>query len=529
MGVLWYNGHIYTMESDGKKVEAVFTDRGKIIATGSLFDLETTFRDHIQKKVNLAGGTMIPGLVDGHMHLLGYGESLIRLDLSKVKSKEELLLAVRKKTMELKEGDWLIGEGWNENLWEVPILPTLSELDEASLGMPTVLKRVCRHAVLANSKALQLAGIHKDTANPPGGVIERDHDGNATGFIKDKAIDLLQRAMPSYSFSYLKNLALRAIQSCYTYGLTGSHTEDLNYYGSFLHTYEALRQGVEELPYRTHLLVHHGVVEEWKRLEKEGLPGNPYIQFGGMKIFADGSLGSRTALLSRPYGDDPSTNGVAIQTKKELSQLVEKARSYRLPVAIHAIGDLAFEWVLEAIKENPLPGKGRDRIIHAQILRKELVREAKKLQVVLDIQPRFLISDFPWVLNRLGDFRPDYLYAWKSLLKEGIPCGGGSDAPIEPVDPLLGIHAAVTRKNVADEYRKVYHPEERLTMYEAVSLFTKGNAYASCNERIQGIIRPDFIADFTVFDRNIFEIDPDELLETKVVMTVLDGKIVYER
>lgn len=527
MGVLWFNGHIYTMEEDGKKVEAVVTEDGKILGTGTVADMTATFGKYISEKRDLEGHTMLPGLVDGHMHLLGHGESLYRLNLTEIKSKDELLNAVRKKAEELHEDEWIIGEGWNENVWDNPTLPSKEELNEAALGRPAVLKRVCRHALLANKKAMELAGISRDTPDPSGGVIERTKTGEPTGLLKDRAQDMLHPVMPSYSLPYLKQLARKAVQSCYSYGLTGSHTEDLSYYGGFENTYEAIRHVVEEeFPYRAHLLIHHEVVDKWKAAGFQPMEEHSFLSFGAMKIFTDGSLGGRTALLSQPYGDDPTTHGVAIQSKEHLIELVKKARSYGMPVGIHAIGDLAFEWALDAIEAYPHKGPGRDRIIHAQILRKELVDRAKKIEVVLDIQPRFLISDFPWALDRLGDFRPEYLYAWKSLIKEGLICGGGSDAPIEPINPFLGLHAAVTRKNINDG--TVYHPWERLSMYEAVSLFTKGNAYAAHKEHKQGMIKQDYVADFTIIDKNIFESDPDVLLETKAIMTVVGGKIVYE-
>lgn len=529
MAVLWFKGNIYTMIREGEKVEAVVTEKGRIIGAGPLEEIMRRFQPVIDERVDLQGYTMIPGFVDSHMHLVGYGESLFRLDLSSMKSKGEILNALKERVENLQEGEWLIGEGWNENLWTPPSSITRGDLDVISPIHPIVLKRVCRHMSVANSKALQIAGITPETENPEGGVIEKVH-GELTGVLKDRAQDLLTGHMPEYTVDYLKTLVRKAVKNAYSFGLTGAHTEDLNYYGSFSNTFRAIKEVIEGegLPFRAHLLVHHGVIDEWKGEGHRYLSGGPFVEFGAMKIFADGSLGARTALLSCPYGDDPSTNGVAVQSYEELQQLVQKARNMEIPVAVHAIGDLAFEWVLDALEKYPLLTMGRDRIIHAQLLRADLIRRLKGKPIILDIQPRFLASDFPWVFERIGDGPIDYLYPWKTLIREGIRCAGGSDAPIEPISPLMGIHSAVTR-TIPGKGEKVYQPEERLSVYEAVSLFTKGSAYAAMQEQSRGEIRPGFVADFTVLDRDLFEIEADDIPLVHVQMTVVDGKIMYKK
>jgi predicted amidohydrolase YtcJ len=262
------------------------------------------------------------------------------------------------------------------------------------------------------------------------------------------------------------------------------------------------------------------VIDDWKK-EAGRFPVNEqFIESGAMKIFADGALGGRTALLSHPYADDQSTNGVLIHSLEELTNLVGKARKYDLPVAVHAIGDLAFEYVLRAIEKFPVPAGKRDRLIHAQILRKDLIERAKHLSLILDI---------PWVIERIGKEKMKYHYAWKTLLEEGLHCAGGSDAPIEPADPLLGIHAAVTRTNPNDPDRKVYGEKQRLTVYEAVSLFTKGSAYAICHEHDRGLIKPGYTADFTVLDKDLFKISEHEILSVNVRITVVNEEKVYEK
>ncbi|MBM7584966.1 putative amidohydrolase YtcJ [Bacillus pakistanensis] len=529
MGILWFNGTIYTMRKENETVEAVFTEDGLIKEVGNLHDIENKYKQRITKRIDLKENVMFPGFVDSHMHLIGHGETLIRLDLSNMKSKAEVLSAIRARVETTPEGSWIIGEGWNENLWEDAEVLTKSEIDEMVPHHPVLLKRVCRHAMVVNSVALEKANLNENTVNPIGGLIEKDKEGKLNGVLKDKAQDLMIAALPEISQVYLENALRNAIQNCWKLGLVGGHTEDLSYYGNFNKTYQAFINVIEEEKYkfRAHLLVHHEVIEDWKTEGHSFLSGTPFVEFGAMKIFADGALGGRTALLSHPYADDPTTHGVEIHSQEKLHELVEKARSYGLPIAVHTIGDLAFEYVLHSVKKHPTVDSKRDRFIHAQLLRKDLIEEMKKHPIVLDIQPRFVPSDFPWVIDRVGQENMTYNYAWKTLLEEGIHCAGGSDAPIEPVDPLLGIHAAVTRTKPFDLEKTVYQPEQCLSPFEAVSLFTKGSAYACHHENDRGLIDVNFTADFTVLNKDILTIQPDEILSTEVYMTVINEEIVF--
>ena len=254
----------------------------------------------------------------------------------------------------------------------------------------------------------------------------------------------------------------------------------------------------------------------------------PFIDPGPMKLFADGSIGGRTALLSRPYTDDPSTSGVAIHSDEELKRLVSVARKHGEAVAIHVIGDFAMEKALDAIEAHPTPEGKRDRLIHAMVLRDDLLERLKRLDVALDLQPSFVTSDFPWVVERLGDDRLALSYAWKTLLDEGIICAGGSDAPIEDVDPRQGLFAAVARRK-PEETHEGYLPEQKLSRFEAIRLYTYGSAQAICMEHRRGLIKEGFDADFTVFDRDLFEGPEEQLLEAEVEMTVVAGEVMYEK
>ena len=528
MGTLWYGGNIYTMQRPEHKVEAVYTEGEKIIAVGSKFDLETSFRKMIERKVDLEGATMFPGFVDSHMHLIGHGERQLKLDLTGL-LKEEILDRIREESKRVGSDEWIIGEGWDENLWEDKTPITKFDIDQVVSHQPVLLKRVCRHAATVNSKALQLAGISSNIGDIPGGKIEKNEQGELTGVLKDSAQQLLNEVLPKIDETYLKNALTAGIESCYRYGLTGAHTEDLSYYIGFHDTYRTFKKVIEEEMkwFRAHLLVHHHVIDDWQKAGYRYKDGSKFIEFGAMKIFADGSLGGRTALLSFPYADDPTTNGVAIHSYERLQELILKARSLQLPVAIHAIGDLAFEWVLDIIEKFPPPDGTRDRLIHAVLLRKELMKRARKLPVVLDIQPVFLISDYPWVLDRVGVGNIEFMYAWKTLLTEGFHCSGGSDAPIEEVNPLLGIHAAVNRTIPNSKENQIFDSHERLSVFEAISLFTKGSAFAAGQEHERGLIKEGYLADFSIFNHDLFKIGVDQILDTKAVKTVIGGKVVW--
>ncbi|MEZ0482830.1 amidohydrolase [Planococcus sp. SSTMD024] len=521
MKVLIYGGQIYTMETEGETVEAVLVSDDRIEKTGSYEEL----RQLADKEIDLAGRTMYPGLVDSHLHLIQHGEKLMRVDLSKIDSSDDMKQQLIRSTEGHTGDEWFIGEGWNENNFPDRKIFHRSELD-AICESPMMLKRVCRHAVLANSRALELAGITKETEDPEGGVIVRDTNGEPTGYLLDAAQDLVAGVVPEVSVDYLTKALKASVDDLLKLGLTGGHTEDMGYYGHYSRPLQAFRNVIgKETKFRAHLLRAHIAFEEMME-NAEYL--EPFIDPGPMKLFADGSIGGRTALLSRPYTDDPSTSGVAIHSDEELKRLVSVARKHGEAVAIHVIGDFAMEKALDAIEAHPTPEGKRDRLIHAMVLRDDLLERLKRLDVALDLQPSFVPSDFPWVVERLGDDRLALSYAWKTLLDEGIICAGGSDAPIEEVDPRQGLFAAVARRK-PEETHEGYLPEQKLSRFEAIRLYTYGSAQAICMEHRRGLIKEGFDADFTVFDLDLFEGPEEQLLNAEVEMTVVAGEVMYEK
>lgn len=530
MATLWFGGTFYTMNREGEKVDAVVTERGIIKALGNVSQLEQTFGSEITEKVNIKGGFAYPGFVDSHLHMIGHGERLIRLDLSEVDSAMTMKELLMKKVEEAEAGDWIIGEGWNENNFSDRKIFHFTELDEIAPEHPMLLKRICRHALLANSKAMELAKVEIETPDPQGGVIVRDTDSLPTGYFLDEAQELIKKAVPEDSRQYLHKALTKSVDDMLQLGLVGGHTEDLSYYGSPDRPLQAFEEVIDgqKRKFRAHLLVHHLVAKTVEQEFAKKFSEHPYIELGAVKMFADGALGGRTALLSSPYNDAPETNGVAIHSEEELAEIIKFARSIKRPVAIHTIGDLAVEYALNAIEKYPLIGELPDRLIHVQVLRPELVERMKRLPLILDIQPSFVAADFPWVEERLGYDRLPLAFAWKALLDHGFVCAGGSDAPIESVNPLVGIHAAVTRRKLSEDHEG-YMPDQKLTMFEAIQLYTSGSAAAINKQDQFGLIKEGFAADFTILEKDLFELKGNDIIEANPIMTVVDETIMYEQ
>lgn len=521
MKTVWYNGTMYTMKNEGEKVEALLVEDGKIIKIGTYEELQTM----ADEEVNLHGAVLYPGFVDSHMHMIGHGEKLLSLDLSKAASSNEMMDMLLGAHKGLGADEWFIGEGWNENNFADKKIFTRHELDQVT-DSPMVLKRTCRHAALANSKALALAGISKDTPDPVDGVIVRDANGEPTGYLLEGAKDLVLGLIPESTEASLTRALRKSVDDLLSFGLTGAVTDDLGYYGQYHNPLQAFKNVIgEEKKFRAHLLRRQTM---FSQLMEDGATYNePWIESGAMKFFVDGALGGKTALLTKPYADTPETSGMAVHTDEEIDEMVALARKYGEAVAVHVIGDAAVEKVLDAIEKYPAPEGKRDRLIHVNVLRDDLVDRMEKLPVILDIQPVFVSSDFPWVMDRLGEDRLDWAYAWKKLLDRGFICGGGSDAPIEEADPLLGIYAAVARRKPGETHEG-YLPNEKLSRFEAIGLFTTGSAETIGKAAVRGKLEVGFDADFTLLDRDLFAVEVEDIVGATVVMTVVAGEIMYK-
>ena len=520
MKTVWHNGTFYTMVREGEQVEALLTVNGKIIAMGTYGAL----KGKADAEVDLNGAVLYPGFIDSHMHIIGHGEKLLSLDLSKAASAEEMMDMLIGAHIGLEADEWFTGEGWNENNFHDQKIFTRYELDQVT-DSPMLLKRTCRHAVLVNSKALTLAGITRETPDPDDGVIVRDENGEPNGYLKEGAMDLILNLMSEPTEASLTRALRKSVDDLLALGLTGAVTDDLGYYGDYANPLQAFKNVIgPERKFRAHLLRRSTV---FAQLMEDGVTyDEPWIEPGEMKFFIDGALGGKTALLSAPYADTPETSGMAVVTDKEIDALVALARKHGEAIAVHVIGDAAVEKALDAIEKHPVPEGKRDRLIHVNVLRDDLVERMGKLPVILDLQPVFVSSDFPWVMERLGEDRLKWAYAWKKLLDRGFICGGGSDAPIEDVNPLLGIYAAVTRHKPGETHEG-YLPNEKLSRFEAVGLFTTGSAATIGKADVRGKLAVGFDADFTVLDRDLFTVDEEEILNANVVMTVVAGDVMY--
>ncbi|WP_050183174.1 amidohydrolase [Domibacillus robiginosus] len=525
MKQLWHGGTIYTMERESETVEAVLVEDGYILATGPVDELS----EKAEEGVNLQGAVMYPGFVDSHLHMIFQGETFVRLDLSAASSAEEMLEMVEEAAKSTPAEKWLFGEGWDENTFSDPRIPTMEELD-AIRTEPILLTRVCHHVALGNRNALLAGSIKEESESPAGGEIGRDKEGRLTGLLYDKAIDPVAAAIPRKGdayLDYLTDVLNQAVDQMLSYGLTGGHTEDMHYFGEFTNPLTAFQRVIgEKHHFRVNLLRHHAVFKEM--MEAKTAFDEPFIEPGAMKIFADGALGGSTAALSVPYADQPDSKGLLIHTDEQLEQLIQLARQYNEAVAVHIIGDEAAEQVLHFLEKYPAPMEKRDRLIHGCVLREDLIERMAALPVVVDVQPAFVPSDFPWVMDRLGKERLDYAYPWKTLLDRGIMCAAGTDAPVENISPLASIYAAVERKKPGETHEG-YRPEQKLSRFEAIRMYTLGSAQAIGKEHERGLIKVGYVADFSIFDRDLFAGTSEEMLAAKAIKTVVAGKVAYDR
>ncbi|UQZ35853.1 amidohydrolase [Paenibacillus sp. PK3_47] len=519
-GILPFHSH--------QAADAVYVENGVIAAVGESSELALQLSGTSYSTVDWDGAYVLPGLTDAHVHLGMHGMKLDMLDFTGMTSREEMLGAIRKRAEVTPPGEWILGLNWNENEFRDMTAPHISELDEVTDRHPVFLTRTCFHAFLGNSEAFRRAGVSELTPDFASGAYGRDTGGRLNGWIYEDAAQPFNAVQPAPGYAAKKEAVRRGITDALSLGLTAVHTEDLRLLDSvetMLRIHRELRE--EGLFFRTHQLMYYSYLQEMEALGLKAGYGDEWLRIGAVKLFADGAIGGRTALLEQPYSDAPDTCGIAIHPQEGLNEIVAAARRQGFPVAVHAIGDAAARMTLAAMEHSRLPMNAAlpDRFIHAQVLNAERVQQMSRMRLIADIQPRFVASDFPWVLERVGPARTGHLYAWKKLLDAGIICAGGSDAPIEPISPFLGLHAAVTRRKPGESHGG-YLPEEKLDIREALGLFTTGSALAAGEEQERGRIAPGQRADFTVIDRDIC-MDAEELLKVNVRMTVVNGVAAY--
>ncbi len=508
---VWTNDPVYPT------AEALLVRVGEIVAVGSRAEL-----DHHPGAARLdwRDATIIPGLTDAHAHLLGLGQSREIVDLRGATSVAEIVARLREHAP---AQGWILGRGWDQNLWG-GTMPTAAALDEAFGERPIWLRRVDGHAGWANSAVLQLAGIDATTADPEGGEILRDPTSRAaTGVLIDNAMELVP--VPEPSPADVERWLRAATSEVASLGLTGVHEMGL---GPDAHAvFERLEQAGELA-----LRVHGYASEAWFLAESSTLgpsPITPRARYGlaGVKLYADGALGSRGAALLEPYADRHDHRGALMHEPERFVELVRAIHERKLQVATHAIGDLGIRTIIDAYAQAGAT-RLRPRIEHAQIIDLDDIPRMAELGLIASMQPTHATSDMPWAEARVGPERLAGAYAWRRMLDAGVPLAFGSDFPVEQPSPLLGLYAAVTRQDLAGEPSGGWLADQRLSMAEAIAAFSSGAAFAAHRETHLGRIMPGFRADLTCLSGDPFRVDPSELSSLKIRATMVDGVTTYE-
>ena len=535
---LFINGEIYSMKKEGEKFQSLGVKDGKIIFLGTDEEGKNISSKEL---IDLKGKMMIPGMADAHLHLYAYCQNLTFVDLSKVHNINEMINLMKEKVKNVKKGDWVKGVNFDQSKWKENRFPTLEEMDSISKDNPIIIKRCCLHAVVANSRALEIAGIGKNYQAGSGGIVELDKNGMPNGILREQSTKVFDDILPDplKDIEVQKKIMQDVLNDMSSKGITTIHTyaakiwqynEDINIYKNFE------KEG--KLPLRVTVCIDE--LFEPEILTKEKL-NNPYrkVQLGAYKIFSDGSMGSRSAALKKPYSDDPQNSGFMLFTQEELNNKILTGYEHGLQPAIHAIGDRALDMTLAAIeytlkttKEKGMTDEEQKnrlpfRIIHVQMIDDDLLERMKKLPLVLDIQPIFLCTDLHWIEDRIGKERLKGSFALKTMEKAGLIQTGGSDCPVETYEPLKGIYAAVTRQDMEGYPTEGFLPEERLSVYEALCMYTKNVPYATGQESVLGTLEIGKFADLTVLEKNLFKIDKKEIKDIKVEQTYVAGNCVF--
>jgi predicted amidohydrolase YtcJ len=520
----------YTLDSHGKlqHFQALLVDQGKVVATGSHAELASRAGD--AKVIDGHGKTLLPGLIDAHGHVLELGYARNNVDLAGTKSLDEALAKVKVYAAAHPEAKWILGSGWNQEIWKLGRFPTAKELDTAVADRPVWLSRVDGHAGWANSAAIKLAGVDKASKDPNGGRIERDAGGNPTGVFVDGATALIDAKVPPPTPQQKAAALDTALAEMASVGLTGVGDAGID-----LANYRLYRQYADQhkLTARIYAMIR-GTGDDFDTISKDGPLigyGNDFLTVRAVKLFADGALGSRGAAMLAPYSDDPHNRGLLFLKPAELTAEIGKALGKGYQVAIHAIGDHANREVLDsyaaAYKTHPDGIARRNRVEHAQIVSLKDIPRFVPLQLIASMQPTHATSDMNMAEDRIGHERIKGAYAWQRFLKQGTIVAGGSDFPVESPNPFYGLYSAITREDHAGQPPGGWYPDQDMTPAEALRAFTLDAAYAEHAEKTLGTLEPGKWADFILIDHDIFKDPASKIWSTKVLQTWVGGKQVY--
>lgn len=529
MELMLYNGFFHTMDPQCPYATAALIRDGRYAAVGTKDEIASLATEQTVQ-LELHGAHVYPGMIDSHLHILHLAITREQLELNDVKKRADVFEMIRRKALLIPEGSVIDGCGFNQDLWDDPRMITRQELDAVAPHHAVRLTRVCGHMVVGNTLAMELAGINADTAAPDGGVIDYDH-----GYFAENAINLLFSGREGLTVEKCKERLYAGMTMAADAGLTAIYSDDFGTGGYSIETVaEAYRQLEQEgrMPVRVVQQCAMPDDASWQAFHDAGLrygQGSDMYRIGPRKLYADGSLGARTAWLSVPYADQPDTTGVSIYPQEELNRLAEQTHREGMPFIVHAIGDAAAECVLNAIAwaREHVPGTEDlpSGIVHCQITTPELLRRIADMHACVYAQPVFTEYDLHICRDRVGKELEQSSYQWATLLHSGVCISSGSDCPVEPLDPAKNIYCAVTRKDFDHQPAEGWLPQERLTVEEAVACHTVQAARAAGLEDRLGKIAPGYLADATVFKADLAAIESDAILEQKPLMTMVGSRL----
>lgn len=542
---IYIHGNVYTGVRDSssqqfQRAQAIAVRAGKILAVGTDSDM-LKLKGPETKVVDLGGHFVMPGFNDAHLHLTEAGLKKLTVDLTGTRSLQEFQQRIRDYLQKAKPREWVIGSGWDETLWPDKKLPTRTDIDAVTTEYPVYLVRIDGHVGVANTLALKMAKVTASNKVPEGGEIALDRDGVPNGILRETAKSLIESIIPPASPEKRRQAIGLALRDFASSGVTSvqdySGYTDKTSFENFKLLEQLERQGKltarisEWLPFDEPL-------EELKQRRAEHAQSDPMLRTGMLKAFMDGSLGSHTAAMLQPYADDPGNSGLPRYEPAKLNEMAIQRVEAGFQLGFHAIGDKAVEMALDAfaVAEKAAQANGtkapdgtddfRLRVEHAQVTTAEQVERFRELNVIASMQPCHLLTDMHWALSRLGPQRAAHSYAWAEFANHGVTLAFGTDYPVEPVNPFRGLYAAVTRKS--EDGRQEYYPDQKITIHQAIAAYTAGSAYAEFQEKSKGVLAPGMLADFVVLDRDLTAIPATEILQTRVLRTVLGGKTVYE-
>jgi predicted amidohydrolase YtcJ len=523
------NATIYTVDKQRPKADAIAVIGHRIVAVGSSAEIHL-WRGPETKVINAGGKLVLPGFNDSHVHFITGGAQLDQVDLKDAGTPQEFAKRIAAQVGKTAKGEWILGGDWDETKWPKPQLPTKELVDVETGDTPIFVNRYDGHESLANSAAMKLAGVNAKTPDVPGGVIDRDASGNPTGIFKDAAQDLINKVIRPMSHERRLRAARRALEHAVSQGVTSvQHMNpefaDIAVYSELAEKGE-LTARIYAVPMETNWQdqANIGIRHSW---------GSAYLRLGAVKGFADGSLGSGTAYMFEPFADQPRNHGLLSDEMNPPSAMLARlmqADAAGLQLRIHAIGDRAIAMILDIFSDIEKEHGYHDQrftIEHAQHMAEKNFDRFAKLHVIASMQPYHAIDDGRWAEKRLGHLRARYSYAWRSFLDHHVPLAFGTDWPVAPLNPMLGLYAAVTRATLDGMNPRGWIPEEKITLSEAVEAYTMGSAFAEFQENEKGSITPGKLADMVILSDNIFDLKPEAIRNARVKTTILGGKVVY--